>query len=150
MKTLVVFFASLITLASPVVASPSVAPTPIFNGNSLTASATSAAVTILNTDNVSLQFNVGTSTPAALGAFYVDECNDYVPASGNPGAPAANPGTWTTLTLSPAPTASGPGASVFLQDLNQQGAGFLRVRYVETTTGAGVFSVYVLGKAFHQ
>jgi len=119
------------------------------------AAVTSSVVDIRTLKDVGLQFNLGAKTAAGNSAWYVDISEDYTPA---------NAGSWTTLsfasattswsTEATAATAGTPAAvfyaatpaATFYREIPNTSAAYLRVRWVPTTTSAGVFSVYVSGK----
>lgn len=89
-------------------------------------------------DNIALQLNF-TGTPT--GTFAVEVSIDYDQDSlGN----ILNAGNWIPLTLSPAPAATGSGASIFIE-LNQTPARWLRVTYT-ATSGVGSLDALISAK----
>jgi len=92
-------------------------------------------------DNVAIQM-IWTGTPT--GTFAVDSSLDYVPPP-LPGGTPLNPGTWSPLTISPAPAASG-SASSWILDMNQLSFQSVRLRYI-FTSGTGTLNAYICGKS---
>ncbi len=105
---------------------------------SMTANITSSVTNIAYLDNIGVQFNF---TGAPVGAFLVQVSADY---NEDTQKNVINPGSWTPLTLSPAPTASGSAATIYV-DINQLSAPWIRSAYT-ATSGSGVLSTYVTGK----
>jgi hypothetical protein len=90
---------------------------------------TSGVTDVQYLDNIGLQL-IFTGTPT--GDFFVDVSLD----GGT---------TWTPLSLSPAPQATGGPGSLYV-DINQISAPKIRVRY-DFSAGTGVLNAYLCGKA---
>lgn len=103
-----------------------------------TATITSSAVEIINLDNVFVQLDF-TGTPT--GAFSVQVSSDH---SQDQEGNILVAGHWITLVLDPAPIAAGAADDIGI-DLNQLGASYLRVVYVNSS-GTGVLNGFVSGK----
>lgn len=113
-------------------------PFKIVNAVSMAASITSTITNTQYLDNVGIQ---GTFTGAPTGAFSVQISADHAEdANGN----VTVTGNWVTLTLSPAPTASGSGDSFYI-DLNQLSAPWIRLVYTRTS-GTGSLTAYITAK----
>lgn len=129
-------------------------PMALFSASPLTGPAvTSAVVDTRLLNNVGLQVNISVASASAVGNYIVDTSEDYSPS---------NAGNWTPLPFTSATTAwsnaavggtpaavtaNGTGAAqTFKRDIIGTAASFMRVRYVPSATGAGVFSVYMSGK----
>lgn len=110
----------------------------ITGGDMSTATVTSLVTTITGLDNLSYQL-VWTGSP--VGTFDLQGSNTYAPGIGGT---VLNAGTWTSVTLSPAPVASGSGGNLLL---NLDGLGFAYVRMVYTkTSGTGTLNGTIAGK----
>lgn len=94
---------------------------------------TSSVTSIQWMDNIGVQL-VWTGSP--VGNFFVDVSADY-------DANTNNPGNWTPIALSPAPTTAA-GSPIYI-DMNQLSAPFIRVRYV-STSGSGTLTATITGK----
>ncbi len=114
----------------------------IFNSASMSATlvVTSLISNISYKDSVSLQYK-WTGNPT--GAFDVQGSVDY-----NPGQPQSNgtynSGTWTSITLSPAPIAT--GSSSVLIDMNQLSFPYIKTVYTNTS-GSGLLTGYLFAKS---
>ena len=105
---------------------------------SMSASTTSVVTNISILDNVGVQFNF---SGAPVGTFQVEVSADYAEdTQGN----VTHPGSWTPLTLSPSPAASGSASTIYI-DLNQLSAPWLRTSYT-ATSGSGELSAYITAK----
>lgn len=80
-----------------------------------------------------------TGTPT--GTFSVEVSNDY---SINPDGSVRNAGTWTPITLTGSPVASGSAGTGFI-DIDGIAAYAIRLKYTNTS-GSGVLNAYVNGK----
>lgn len=117
-------------------------PFPTINGDGdMSADITSPVTDIRFIDNVALLLK-WTGTP--VGTFAVQGSVDYVAALPN-ASRVANAGTWTSLTLSPTPSAAGSADHVLI-DLPALGFPFIRVVYTRTS-GTGTLTMYISGKA---
>ena len=117
-------------------AGKSLPPYQIINAQSMTGTnvITSSITDIRNIDNVALEL-VWTGTPT--GTFSVQCSIDY--------NPQLQAGTWTALTLSPSPAASGSASSALI-DLNQLGSPYIRVQYTNASS-TGTLNGWIAGKA---
>lgn len=104
------------------------------------ATLTSTIVDIRYMDNVAIQLNF-TGTPT--GTFDVQGSVDHNVS--DPSETVSAAGSWVSLTLTPAPVASGAASSVLL-DLNQLSFPFIRVVYTKTGS-TGTLDGYIFGKA---
>lgn len=109
-----------------------------------TSTLTSIPTNIKYRDSVAIQLQ-WTGTPT--GTFSVQGSLDYSPGLPQTAAPpgGANPGTWTPITLSPAPVASG-SSGVILLNLNQLAFPWIRVQYTNAS-GTGVLTGYISAKS---
>lgn len=99
---------------------------------------TSAVVEIELQDNIGIQMEW---TGTAAGTFDVQISANYrEDINGN----VQNPGTWTSLTLSPTIAAVGSPDTAYI-DLNQLSAPYIRVVYTRSS-GTGVLNVNIVGK----
>lgn len=102
---------------------------------------TSAQTNIKYKDSVGIQLQ-WTGTPS--GTFQVQGSLDY-----NPGLPqsggTANAGTWTNITLSPTPGASGSAGQILI-NMNQLGFPWIQVTYTNIS-GTGVLTGYIMTKS---
>lgn len=105
---------------------------------SMSANVTSSVTNIAYLDNIGVQFNF---TGAPVGTFNVQVSADY---NEDTQRNVINPGSWTSLTLSPAPTAAAAASTIYV-DLNQLSAPWIRSGYT-ASSGSGVLSTYVTGK----
>jgi hypothetical protein len=108
------------------------------DGDMSLASLTSSVFETKLQDNIGIQVNF-TGTPT--GAFAVQVSLDYEVATGGR---VLNPGTWNSLPLSPAVTASGSAGSAYI-GINQLAAPYVRVVYTRTS-GSGTLQIYGTGK----
>ena|SRR5271166_2348673 len=83
-------------------------------------------------------------TGSPTGTFNFQVSADYNPGA-NPTDYPANPGTWTTVTLSTPIIASGSADNAYV-DMTLISAPWIRVQYV-ATSGTGALSVWVTGKS---
>jgi len=110
----------------------------IVNGDMSQSSITSAVSNIEFLDNIGLQL-VFTGTPT--GTFSVELSIDYQQdQQGN----VINAGTWTPMSFSITPVASGAAGSVYI-DINQISAPWMRVKYTKTS-GTGTLQGYLTAK----
>lgn len=100
---------------------------------------TSTITNIQYLDNIGLQL-VFTGTPT--GSFFVDVSIDH--SQSPPTETVTNNGTWTPITFTSSPVASGAAGNIYI-DLNQLSAPWLRVRYVRDS-GSGTLNAYVAAK----
>ena len=107
----------------------------LIDAQSMAGDVTSSVVGIKFTDNISIQMSF-TGTPT--GVFDVQVSNDY-----DPNLPTQT-ATWSSLTLSATPVASGSGDSI-LMDLTQVPAPFIRVKYTRTS-GSGTLNATIAAK----
>lgn len=107
-------------------------------GDMSQASITSSVTDIRYLDNVSIQC-IFTGTPT--GSFALEGSLDYYKINGA----VQNTGTWTPITLSSTPAASGSAGNILL-DLNQLSFPYIRVVYTKLS-GTGTLNVYISGKA---
>lgn len=103
----------------------------------------SSVTGILYRDSVAYQM---TWTGIPTGTFDVQGSVDY-----NAGLPQSagdlNNGTWTSVALTPAPTATGSGgASNILINMNQLSFPYVRIQYTNST-GSGVMAIYTTAKS---
>lgn len=109
----------------------------VTNGN-MTSSITSAVTEIENQDNIGIQM-VWTGAP--VGVFDVQISMTFKEdAFGN----ITNPGTWTSIPLSPSISASGSPDNAYI-DLNQLSATYIRVVYTRGS-GSGTLNIVLDGK----
>lgn len=101
---------------------------------------TSDVTDIRYMDNISIQL-VFTGTPT--GAFSVEGSLDY--NRPDPTTGVTNPGTWTAMSFTTPPVASGAAGTILL-DLNQLSFPFIRVTYT-AGSGSGTLQCWVSGKA---
>lgn len=123
-------------------AGKSLPPFQIVTAGDMSGNITSTVTDVRNFDNVAVEL-VFTGTPT--GTFSVEGSLDYGYQAGGNFNPAVNAGTWTALSLSPTPAASGGAGSVLL-DLNQISFAFIRVKYA-FTSGTGTLNAYIAAKA---
>lgn len=110
----------------------------ISNGDMSQSSLTSLATNIQFMDNVCIQL-VWTGTPS--GAFTIQgSLTHQQDSQGN----IINAGTWTDLSLSPAPVAAGSASSILI-DMNQLSFPWIRVTYTKTS-GTGTLTAVIGGK----
>jgi hypothetical protein len=106
-----------------------------------TSTVTSAITNIMYRDSVSLELD-WSGTPT--GTFSVLGSNSY-----NPGLPQTdggqNAGTWTPITLSPAPVTSGSAGSLLI-NMNQLAFAWLQVKYTNTS-GSGILNGWIAAKS---
>jgi len=114
-------------------------PFKLVSGQSMASTVTSAAVNVQYLDNIAFQA-IFTGTPT--GTFSVQVSLDH--QENFVGTGVVTPGTWTNLTLSPVPAATGAAGSVVI-DLNQISAPWVRLVYTPTS-GTGTLNAYVSGK----
>lgn len=107
-------------------------------GDMSQATITSSVTDIRYLDNVSIQC-IFTGTPT--GSFALEGSLDYLRVN----AQVTNSGTWTPITLSSTPAASGSAGNILL-DLNQLSFPYIRIVYTKSS-GTGVLNVYISGKA---
>jgi hypothetical protein len=105
---------------------------------SMTSNITSSATNIAYLDNIGVQFNF---TGAPVGTFKIEVSTDY---NEDTQKNIINPGSWTPLTLSPAPTAAASASTIYI-DMNQLSAPWIRSGYT-ASSGSGVLSAFVTGK----
>lgn len=103
-------------------------PTQAVSGN-----VTSSVTNVFFKDNIGIQL-VWTGTLA--GTFAVQISADYVPDTGV--------GTWTSITLSPVPTAAGSPDNAYI-DITQISAPFIRVVFTHSG-GSGNLTGTIVGK----
>lgn len=105
----------------------------------MSGSITSEAINLLRMDRASLHL-IFTGTPT--GDFAVEASGDYrEDSAGNPQIA----GTWTPITLSPAPVASGSPDDIFI-DLTVTAAPWVRLTYTPTA-GTGTLNAHLSAKA---
>lgn len=110
----------------------------ITSGDMSAASITSSISNIQHLDNIGIQLKW---TGVPVGTFAIQVSVDYAQDfEGN----VTNSGTWTSLSLSPSPVASGAADNAYV-DLNQLSAPWLRVVYTKTS-GTGTLNGYIVGK----
>lgn len=108
------------------------------DGDMTQATITSDVTDIRYLDNISIQC-IFTGTPT--GSFALEGSLDYYKINGA----VQNTGTWTPITLSSTPAASGSAGNILL-DLNQLSFPYIRIVYTKTS-GTGTLNVYISGKA---
>lgn len=114
-------------------------PNLIVNGGDMSqATITSDVTDIRYLDNISIQC-IFTGTPT--GSFALEGSLNYYKINGA----VQNTGTWTPITLSSTPAASGSAGNILL-DLNQLSFPYIRIVYTKTS-GTGTLNVYISGKA---
>lgn len=102
-------------------------------------SITSAVTSILNMDNIGIEFTWSGTSP--VGTCSVEVSIDYAQdGQGN----VTNSGTWTALTISPTLSVSGNSGSIYV-DINQISAPWIRSKYTKTS-GTGTLQCYIAGK----
>lgn len=107
---------------------------------SMGGSLTSAVTSILNLDNIGLEF-VWSAGSTPVGTISVEISIDYAQdTQGN----ITNAGTWVALALSPTPSVSGNSGSIYI-DINQISAPWIRAKYTRTS-GSGTLNSYICGK----
>lgn len=105
---------------------------------SMGADVTSAVTNIQMLDNIGFQV-VWTGTP--VGSFDVQVSLNYTQDEwGN----VSNAGDWSSIGLTPAPSASGSAGSAYI-DINQISAPWIRLVYTRTS-GTGTLQGYITGK----
>lgn len=97
-------------------------------------------VTILQNMSM-ISYAVSWTGTAPIGVMGVQVSNDY---SQNGDGTVRNPGTWTFITLSPAPAVSGDTGTGFI-DIVQTAAFAMRLVYTRTS-GTGVMQATIIGK----
>lgn len=102
-------------------------PFSIITSGDMSGDLTSTVSNIQYMDNIGIQL-VWTGTPT--GDFTVDVSVDQV--------------TWTSLTLSPSPAATGAADNIYI-DVNQISAPYIRVTYT-ATSGSGTLNAKITGK----
>lgn len=113
-------------------------PVHVITNGSMAGNITSAVVEIKNQDNIGIQM-IWTGAP--VGTFAVQVSMTFQEDSfGN----VTNPGTWTSIPLTPAITAAGSGDNAYI-DLNQLSAPYVRVVYTRTS-GTGTLNAFIDGK----
>jgi hypothetical protein len=110
----------------------------IVSGDMSQASITSAVSNIEFLDNIGLQL-IFTGTPT--GTFSVELSINY---SQDQQGNVTNTGTWTPMTFSSTPVASGAAGSVYI-DINQISAPWMRVKYTKTS-GTGTLQGWLTAK----
>jgi|ERR1019366_6402085 hypothetical protein len=117
---------------------PILSPQQVITNGDMTSTVTSL-VTILQTTGKASYDISWTGTPT--GTFNVQVSNTYTQdSSGQP----ANPGNWTTLTLSAPTLASGSSGNGFI-DVTVTGAYAIRLQYA-ATSGTGTLNATIAGK----
>ena len=117
-------------------------PVIIASGQSLTTSFNSAPTVVTYVDNIAYLINVTTTDSA--GTFAVQVSEDYAPPPQGSNTPA-NPGTWTTLTLSAAPVAASANDTIAIS-LNQVPFNATRIAYTSTIAGTGTCKITIQTK----
>ena len=117
-------------------------PVILASGQSLATPFTSAATVITYVDNVAYVINV--TTTDSTGAFSVQVSEDYAPPPQGSNLPA-NPGTWTTLTLSGIPTVAAANDTIAIS-LNQVPFNAIRVAYTPANAGTGTCKITIQTK----
>ena len=117
-------------------------PVVIASGQSLAASFASLPTVITYVDNVAYVINVTTTN--SVGSFAVQVSEDYAPPPQGLNI-SANPGTWTTLTLSGTPAVASANDTIAIS-LNQVPFNAIRVIYTATTPGTGTCKITVQTK----
>ena len=113
-------------------------PYPIIVAGQMSGNLTSDVTSINYLDNVSIELDF---TGNAQGAFAVEGSLSYFQdIYGN----EVNAGTWTPITLSPAPVAVGVNGSILL-DLNQLSFPWIRVTYT-AVSGTGTCDALISAK----
>lgn len=113
-------------------------PVNLITAQSMGASITSPIVEVRLQDNIGIQLD-WTGTPT--GTFDVQISSNHLQdINGN----VQVPGTWVSLPLSPAITASGSADTAYI-DLNQQSAQYMRIVYTRTS-GTGSLTAVVVAK----
>lgn len=111
----------------------------IVNGDMSLTSITSKITNLQFLDNVGLQL-VFTGSPT--GTFDVEVSASYEQDSlGN----VINAGTWTPITLSPVPEATGSAGNIYI-DINQTSSPWIRVVYTKGS-GSGTLNSFITAKA---
>lgn len=115
-------------------------PYVVLNGTSMASTITSNPTNIIGLESVGYSV-AWTGTPT--GTFSVQISNDYAQTSTGS---VYNAGTWTTLTLSGTPAASGSASNGYL-DVYGCSAAWMRLVYT-ASSGSGNLTAVVAGKAF--
>lgn len=102
-------------------------PIAIITAGDMSGSLTSSVTNINFLDNIGIQL-IFTGSPT--GTFSVEVSNDNT--------------SWTALSLSPAPAASGSAGNQYI-DLNQLSAAWIRTKYTRTS-GSGSLTAYLSAK----
>lgn len=113
-------------------------PIHLIQAGDMSGNLTSNPVAIGWLDQVAVQFNF-TGTPT--GTFQVQGSVDY---EVNESGAVINAGNWTSVTLSPSPTAAG-SPDVILIDMSQLSFPYLRVQYT-AMSGTGTLNAYLSAK----
>jgi len=117
-------------------------PVVLASSQSLTTSFNSTPTVITYVDNVAYVINI--TTVDSTGTFAVQVSEDYAPPPQGSNTPA-NPGTWTTLTLSGTPVAAGASDTIALS-LNQLPFNAIRLAYTAITPGTGTCKITIQTK----
>lgn len=115
-------------------------PFKVISSGSMTGTAviTSAATFIQYLDNISIQLVwVG----AAVGTFDVQGSLDHTES---PLGNVTNAGTWTSITLTPAPAAAGSSSNILI-NMDQLSFPWIRVVYTNSSS-TGTLQAYISGK----
>ena len=116
-------------------------PISLVSAGNMSGNITSGAINIQFLDCVSMQLSF-TGTPT--GTFAVQGSLDYYASPADPDTVLV-PGTWTSLTLSPSPVASGAADNILI---DMYGLSFPYIRLVYTaTSGSGTLTANVSGKS---
>lgn len=111
----------------------------IFTSASMAASLTSTVTEIQFLDNIGIEL-VFTGSP--FGTFSVQGSVNYAQdALGN----VTNAGNWVSVTLSPAPVASGSGDQILI-DMNQLSFPWIRAIFTRSS-GTGTLNGFICGKS---
>lgn len=116
-------------------------PIKIMDAVDLTEDQVSRPIHIQWLDNVSIQVNL-TDSPA--GAFSVQVSND---CTLNPDGSVRDPGTWATLTSPAAVTVTAGAPDPVFMEVNQSGAAFIRLAWVDNASPSGTATAWLTAKA---
>jgi hypothetical protein len=113
----------------------------IVNGDMSQPSLTSQVVEIKNQDNVGIQLDW---TGSPTGTFAIQISSNHKQQQQGQDTDVTVPGSWTTLPLNPAITATGSPDTAYV-DLNQMSAMYVRVVYT-MVSGSGTLNCVIVAK----
>lgn len=117
-------------------------PVVLAPAQSLASAFNTTPTVITYVDNVAYLVNV--TTTDSTGSFAVQVSEDYAPPPQGSNLPA-NPGTWTTLTLSGTPVTAGGNDTIAIS-LNQLPFNAIRLAYTPVIAGTGVARITIQTK----